>query len=189
MGLQVTRTNIHDVLIIEPRCYEDTRGFFFESYNQREFDSAINDSIKFVQDNHAKSYKDVVRGLHYQMQHVQAKLVRVVTGCVFDVVVDMRLDSPTFGNWVGVELSSDNKKQLWIPKGMAHGYLTMSDEAEFCYKTTDYWDPASERCLKWNDPTLNIKWPLSKRTPIVSDKDRKGLDWTSAEKYSRTSEY
>jgi dTDP-4-dehydrorhamnose 3,5-epimerase len=183
MTIQIAQTNIHDVLIVEPQCYEDARGFFYESFNQRDFDGVVSQSIKFVQDNHAKSSYGVLRGLHYQMNQVQAKLVRVVAGAVYDVVVDMRLSSPTYGKWFGIELSAENKKQLWIPEGMAHGYLTISDSAEFCYKTTDYWDSASECCLLWSDPTLNIDWPIVSISPIVSDKDKCGLLLHDAEKF------
>ena len=183
MKIQLTTCNIADVLIVEPQVFGDSRGFFYESYNQNEFQQAIGRSVNFVQDNHAKSSQGVLRGMHYQMNHVQAKLVRVVHGAVFDVVVDMRSSSRTFGQWFGLELSAENKKQLWIPEGMAHGYLTLSEEADFCYKTSDFWDPSSEQCLSWSDKKLSIAWPLTNLIPIVSDKDNRGLGWESAPKF------
>ena len=183
MKIQATPCNIHDVFILEPKVFGDPRGFFYESYNQKDFENIIDRSVNFVQDNHAKSSKGVLRGLHYQMNQVQAKLVRVVYGAVFDVVVDMRASSSSFGQWFGVELSAENKKQLWLPEGMAHGYLTLSEEADFCYKTSDFWDASSEQCLAWNDREVNINWPLDGITPIVSDKDGRGLSWASAPKF------
>lgn len=167
-------TAIPDVLLIEPKVFGDDRGFFFESFNQIAFNQATGLEIKFVQDNHSKSARNVLRGLHYQVQQPQGKLVRVVQGEVFDVAVDIRRGSPTFGQWVGEILSADNKKQLWIPAGLAHGFLVLSDSAEFLYKTTDYYAPAHERCLAWNDPELAINWPIS-GAPILSAKDAAGL--------------
>ncbi len=183
MPLKVTPTAIPEVLIIEPKVFRDDRGFFFESFNQNEFNQAIGSNIKFVQDNHSRSKKGVLRGLHYQMELTQGKLVRVCYGAVFDVVVDLRQSSDTFGKWVGVELSADNKKQLWIPQGFAHGFLVMSDYAEFLYKTTDYWYAASEKCIIWDDPTLKIQWPNIGVKPIMNSKDAAGLSWAAAPKF------
>jgi dTDP-4-dehydrorhamnose 3,5-epimerase len=166
-------TNLPDVLVLEPKVFGDDRGFFFESFNQRDFRQATGLELDFVQDNHSKSSQGVLRGLHYQIQHPQGKLVRVTQGAVFDVVVDLRRSSPTFGRWDGVELSADNKRQLWIPPGFAHGFLVTSESAEFLYKTTDYWYPAHERCLLWNDPGLAIPWPLVGQ-PKLAAKDAAG---------------
>ncbi|OXI87718.1 dTDP-4-dehydrorhamnose 3,5-epimerase [Burkholderia sp. AU33423] len=168
--MNVIATAIPDVKIFEPKVFGDARGFFFESFNHRVFEEAIGRSIEFVQDNHSKSAKNVVRGLHYQINHAQGKLVRVVAGEVFDVAVDIRRDSPTFGRWVGVMLSAENKRQLWIPEGFAHGFVVVSDAAEFLYKTTDYWYPDAERAIRWDDPTLAIEWPISGEA-MVSGKD------------------
>ena len=181
--LLATSCNILDVFILEPQVFGDSRGFFYESYNQKDFENVVGRSVNFVQDNHARSSKGVLRGLHYQTNHVQAKLVRVVRGAVFDVVVDMRTSSPSFGQWFGVELSAQNKKQLWVPEGMAHGYLTLTEEADFCYKTSDYWDVSTEQCLAWNDQQINIDWPLDNITPNISDKDSRGLSWGGAPKF------
>ncbi len=184
MPITVTLTTIPDVLIIEPKIFGDDRGFFFESFNQNEFNQAVGYSVHFVQDNHSKSKKGVLRGLHYQLSNVQGKLVRVVQGSVFDVAVDLRLESKTYGQWVGLELSADNKKQLWIPKGFAHGFLVLSEEVEFLYKTTDYWNPSAEKCIAWNDPKLNITWPIAAgESPNLSLKDAQGLDFDSAPKF------
>lgn len=170
--MKITETEIPDVKIIEPTIFEDERGFFFESFNHNKFEQAVGHSVNFVQDNHSKSTKGVLRGLHYQIPpQAQAKLVRVVQGKVFDVAVDIRKNSQTLGKWVGVTLSAKNKKQLWIPEGFAHGFLTLSDTAEFLYKTSDYYKPSLERCICWNDSTLNIKWPISSN-PLVSIKDK-----------------
>lgn len=179
MPVTVTRTAIADVLILEPRVFGDARGFFFESFNQRDFEAATGlRGVTFVQDNHSRSARGVLRGLHYQAPpHAQGKLVRVVRGAVFDVAVDIRPDSPTYGRWVGVELSESNHRQLWIPPGLAHGFLTLSDEADFLYKTTDYYSPAHERCIRWDDPTLAIEWPLGGRAPQVSEKDSQAPHW------------
>lgn len=170
--MKVIETKIPGLLIIEPRVFGDERGFFFESYNEQAFNEATGTSPRFVQDNHSKSVKGVLRGLHYQLPpRAQGKLVRVVQGEVFDVAVDIRKDSPTFGQWVGEVLSADNKKQLWIPPGFAHGFLTLSDTVEFLYKTTDYWSPEHERAILWNDETLNIEWPLNGMVPQLAGKD------------------
>lgn len=181
MPITVTPTAIPDVLIIEPKVFGDDRGFFFESFNENDFSKAVGEKTTFVQDNHSLSKKGVLRGLHYQMEQTQGKLVRVVSGTVFDVAVDLRKSSSTFGKWVGVELSADNKKQIWIPEGFAHGFLVLSDQAEFLYKTTDYWHAASEQCIVWNDSTLNIKWPIN--APILAEKDLRGTSWDEAQKY------
>lgn len=171
--MKVTPTAIPDVLVIEPDVFGDDRGFFFESFNQQKFESAIGRKVDFVQDNHSKSVKGVLRGLHYQLPpHAQGKLVRVVQGEVFDVAVDIRKSSPTFGKWVGEILSADNKKQLWIPEGFAHGFLTLSETAEFLYKTTDYYAPQSEASIIWNDSTLNILWPMKEYVQL-SERDKK----------------
>lgn len=174
--MNVIETEISDVLIFEPEVFGDERGFFMESYNQKIFEKAVGRKIEFVQDNHSKSSKGVLRGLHYQVSpFAQGKLVRCVVGEVFDVAVDIRKNSKTFGKWVGVNLSSDNKRQLWIPDGFAHGFLTLTDNVEFVYKTTNYYNVESERCIKYNDPELNILWPLSKNDRIVvSEKDKQG---------------
>ncbi len=179
MPITVTPTAIADVLILEPRVFGDARGFFFESFNQRDFEAATGlRGVTFVQDNHSRSARGVLRGLHYQvLPHAQGKLVRVVRGAAFDVAVDIRPDSPTYGRWVGVELSESNHRQLWIPPGLAHGFLTLSDEADFLYKTTDYYSPAHERCIRWDDPTLAIEWPLGGRAPQVSEKDSRAPRW------------
>ncbi len=170
--MQVIETTIPGLLVIEPRVFGDERGFFFESFNEKAFNAATGNTLPFVQDNHSKSVKGVLRGLHYQLPpKAQGKLVRVVQGEVFDVAVDIRKDSPTYGQWVGEVLSADNKKQLWIPPGFAHGFLTLSDTAEFLYKTTDYWSPEHERAILWNDATLNIQWPLNAMAPTLAAKD------------------
>ena len=170
--MKATQTKIPDVFVIEPRVFGDERGFFFESYNEKAFNEATGVSPRFVQDNHSKSVKGVLRGLHYQLPpKAQGKLVRVVQGEVFDVAVDIRKNSPTYGQYVAEILSADNKKQLWIPPGFAHGFLTLSDTAEFLYKTTDTWSPEHERAIQWNDATLNIPWPLNGMTPTLAAKD------------------
>ena len=169
--MNVIPTKIPGVLILEPKVFGDERGFFFESFNQQRFHEAVGYEVTFVQDNHSKSAKNVLRGLHYQLPpKEQGKLVRVVQGEVFDVAVDIRKESPTYGQWVGVTLSAENKKQLWIPPGLAHGFLTLSDTAEFLYKTTDYYAPELERCIRWDDSTLKVDWPLLK-LPLISAKD------------------
>ena len=180
--MKATPTKIPDVWVIEPRVFGDERGFFFESYNEKAFNEATGNTLPFVQDNHSKSVKGVLRGLHYQLPpKAQGKLVRVVQGEVFDVAVDIRKDSPTFGQWVGEVLSADNKKQLWIPPGFAHGFLTLSDTAEFLYKTTDYWSPEHERAIIWNDATLNIEWPLNGMQPTLAAKDAAAAAFSAAE--------
>jgi dTDP-4-dehydrorhamnose 3,5-epimerase len=172
--MKVTPTAIPDVLIIEPKVFGDARGFFFESFNQKAFNEATDTNHQFVQDNHSRSSKGVLRGLHYQTQQPQGKLVRVARGAVFDVVVDIRKDSATFGQWVGMELSEDNNKQLWVPPGFAHGFLVLSESADFLYKTTDYYAPEFERCIAWNDSQIGIEWPFS-INPRLSSKDDLGL--------------
>ena len=174
MNMKVIPTSIPDVLIIEPKVFGDTRGFFMESFNARTFDEAVGRHVEFVQDNHSRSTKGVLRGLHYQMQQPQGKLVRVARGAVFDVAVDIRKSSATFGQWVGVELSEDNHRQLWVPAGFAHGFLVLSESAEFFYKTTEYYAPEYERCIAWNDPAIGIEWPLSD-APQLSIKDQAGV--------------
>ena len=180
--MNVVETKIPDLLIIEPRVFGDERGFFFESFNEQAFNEATGNRLPFVQDNHSKSVKGVLRGLHYQLPpRAQGKLVRVVQGEVFDVAVDIRKDSPTYGQWVGEILSAENKKQLWIPPGFAHGFLTLSDTAEFLYKTTDYWSPEHERAILWNDTTLNIDWPLNGLQPTLAAKDAAAVTFNAAE--------
>ena len=173
MPYQVTTTPIDGVLVLEPKVFGDARGFFFESFNARDFEQATGLKDAFVQDNHSKSAKGVLRGLHYQTQHAQGKLVRVAQGAVFDVAVDIRKDSPTFGQWFGLELSAENKKQLWIPAGLAHGFLVTSESAEFLYKTTDYYYPEHERSLLWNDANVGVEWPLHllDASPLLAAKD------------------
>jgi len=180
--MKIIKTNIPDVLIVEPKVFGDTRGFFFESFNQKKWRDVTGLNTVFVQDNHSRSEKNVLRGLHYQVLQPQAKLVRVVRGAVFDVAVDLRRSSPTFGRWTGTELSENNYRQMWIPEGFAHGFLVLSDAAEFLYKTTDYWAPEYERTIAWNDPDLAIAWPL-KTTPILSNKDAGGTAFHKAEKF------
>ena len=179
--MKVTACAIPDVLLIEPNVFGDDRGFFFESFNQRAFREASGLTADFVQDNHSRSARNVLRGLHYQILQPQGKLVRVVAGEVFDVAVDIRRTSPTFGKWVGEIHSADNKRQLWIPPGMAHGFVVLSESAEFLYKTTDYYAPECERCIAWNDPTLAIKWPSMIGGPLLSGKDAMGLAFLQAE--------
>ena len=179
--MQVTPTAIPDVKLIEPKVFGDARGFFFESYNRRSFSSAGLDA-EFVQDNHSRSHRGVLRGLHYQIEHAQGKLVRAIAGAVFDVAVDLRRGSPTFGAHVAIELSADNKKMLWIPPGFAHGFIVVSEAAEFVYKTTDYWYPEHERTLLWSDPALRIRWPVA-GAPIVTPRDAAGSSLAAAETY------
>lgn len=182
--MKATPLTIPDIILFEPKVFGDERGFFFESYHQRKFEEAVGYPVSFVQDNHSRSAKGVLRGLHYQIEHPQGKLVRVTHGSVFDVIVDIRRHSVTFGQWVGEILSAENKKQLWIPAGFAHGFVTLSESAEFLYKTSDYWMPEFERCIHWNDSDLNIDWPLTE-DPLVSDKDNKGVAFKLAEVYER----
>lgn len=170
--MKITPTSLPEVLILEPKVFGDSRGFFMESYNRRAFNAAVGGDVQFVQDNHSRSTRGVLRGLHYQVPpHAQGKLVRVVQGAVFDVAVDVRRGSPDFGKWAGVELSAENHRQLWIPPGFAHGFLVLSDSADFLYKTTDYHAPAAERAIQWNDPQIDIRWPLGASPPTLSDKD------------------
>lgn len=181
--MKATPLAIPDVILIEPKVFGDERGFFFESFNQAQFEQAIGKSVQFVQDNHSRSARNVLRGLHYQIQQPQGKLVRVVQGEVFDVAVDLRKSSKTFGQWVGEILSAENKRQLWIPEGFAHGFVVLSDTAEFLYKTTDYYAPAHERCILWNDETLAIHWPAGIQ-PILSAKDAQGKAFVDAEVFA-----
>ncbi|UYO94037.1 dTDP-4-dehydrorhamnose 3,5-epimerase [Pollutimonas sp. M17] len=173
-----------DVVLLEPKVFGDRRGSFFESYNHAQFEEAIGRHVEFVQDNHSRSARNVLRGLHYQIQHPQGKLVRVVSGEVFDVAVDVRKSSTTFGQWVGELLSAENKKQLWVPEGYAHGFVVLSDEAEFLYKTTDYYFPEFERSIRWDDPAIGIQWPAGIR-PVLSEKDRNGFLLADAEVFAR----
>ncbi|MDR2154614.1 MAG: dTDP-4-dehydrorhamnose 3,5-epimerase [Burkholderiaceae bacterium] len=182
--MEITQTVIPDVLILQPQVHGDTRGFFMESYNRRVFAEATGLDVDFVQDNHSRSRKGVLRGLHYQLRQPQGKLVRVASGVVFDVAVDIRRDSPAFGRWVGVLLSADNQRQFWLPPGLAHGFVVLSDSADFLYKTTDYYAPRFERCIAWNDPAIGIDWPLAAHgidAPLLSDKDRAGVPLADAE--------
>lgn len=181
MHMQATRLSIPDVVLIEPKVFGDARGFFFESFNQRAFNEATGTNHQFVQDNHSRSSKGVLRGLHYQIQQPQGKLVRVVQGAVFDVAVDIRKSSPTFGQWVGVDLSADNQRQLWVPAGFAHGFLVLSENADFLYKTTTYYAPEHERGIAWNDPRMSIAWPDLGKYPTLSAKDQKGVLLSEAE--------
>jgi dTDP-4-dehydrorhamnose 3,5-epimerase len=183
MAYQVTATSIDGVLVLEPKVFGDARGFFFESFNARDFEQATGLKETFVQDNHSRSSRGVLRGLHYQVQHAQGKLVRVTQGAVFDVAVDIRKHSPTYGQWFGQELSAENKKQMWIPPGLAHGFLVTSDSAEFLYKTTDYYYPEFERSLLWCDPDIGVKWPLEllDSTPLLAAKDEGALTFAKSE--------
>ncbi len=181
--MKVIKTKIPEVIIFEPKVFGDDRGFFFESFNQKAFFEATNLDVNFVQDNHSKSAKNVLRGMHYQIEQAQGKLVRVTQGEVFDVAVDLRASLPTFGQWEGTTLSADNKRQMWIPPGFAHGFVVLSDTAEFLYKTTDFYAPQFECCLKWDDPEVGIKWPLQ-GMPILSAKDSQGLSLQAAKKFS-----
>ncbi|MHA7600596.1 dTDP-4-dehydrorhamnose 3,5-epimerase [Alicycliphilus sp. T452] len=178
--MKATRLSIPDVVLIEPKVFGDARGFFFESFNQKAFDEATGTHFQFVQDNHSRSSKGVLRGLHYQIQQPQGKLVRVVRGAVWDVAVDIRRNSPTFGRWVGAELSEDNQRQLWVPPGFAHGFVVLSESADFLYKTTDYYAPQHERCIAWNDAQLAIAWPYGGE-PVLSAKDQAGKALAEAE--------
>ena len=181
--MKVERLAIPDIVMIEPKLFGDDRGFFFESFNHKRFEEAISRRVSFVQDNHSRSVRGVLRGLHYQIKEPQGKLVRVIAGEVFDVVVDLRKGSQTFGKWVGDILSEANKKQLWIPEGFAHGFVVLSESADFLYKTTEYYAAQHERCLAWNDPTLKIDWQIQE-TPIVSAKDAQGLSLQEAEVFT-----
>jgi dTDP-4-dehydrorhamnose 3,5-epimerase len=181
--LNIIATSIPDVLIIEPKVFGDERGFFFESFNSRQFNEVVGREVQFVQDNHSRSAKNVLRGLHYQIQQPQGKLVRAVQGTVFDVAVDIRKSSPTFGQHVGVELSAENKRMLWVPEGFAHGFVVLSEAAEFLYKTTDYWAPEFERSIAWNDPAIGIQWPID-GAPSLSAKDQAGKPLEQAEHFA-----
>ena len=180
--MKATPTAIRDVLVIEPRVFGDARGFFFESWNRRAFAEAVGRDVEFVQDNHSASERNVLRGLHYQVRQAQGKLVRVVAGEVYDVVVDLRRSSPTFGKWVGERLSAENRRMLWVPPGLAHGFLVLSERAEFLYKTTEYYAPEHERSLLWNDPALGIDWPLEGE-PLLKPKDAAGTPLAQAETF------
>lgn len=173
-------STLPDVLILTPDVFGDARGYFFESFNQRRFADALGRDATFVQDNQSRSSRHVLRGLHYQVKQPQAKLVRVLAGEIFDVVVDLRPDSPTRGQWIGEILSADNRKQLWVPEHFAHGFLVLSETAEVLYKTTTYWSPENERCIRWDDPTLAIEWPLGGARPVVSEKDGRGMGYAEA---------
>ena len=181
--MKATPLAIPDVILLEPKIFGDDRGFFFESFNQAQFETAIGRKVEFVQDNHSRSAQNVLRGLHYQIQQPQGKLVRVVQGEVFDVAVDIRKSSPTFGQWVGEILSADNKKQMWVPEGFAHGFVVLTASAEVLYKTTDYYAPAFERCISWNDPAINIDW-LIDTAPALSVKDAQGQRLAAAEVFA-----
>ena len=181
--MKIIPTSLPEVLIIEPQVFGDSRGFFYESFNARKFAELTGVQAEFVQDNHSKSGKNILRGLHYQIQQAQGKLVRVVSGEVFDVAVDIRKSSPNFGQWVGVNLSAENSRQLWVPPGFAHGFVVLSEQAEFLYKTTDYWAPEHERCLAWNDPEIGIDWPISE-APLLSAKDQLGKSLSEAEVFA-----
>ncbi len=181
--MNVVSTTIPDVVVIEPKVFGDARGFFYESFNQKQFEALTGVRTQFVQDNHSRSARNVLRGLHYQIQQPQGKLVRVIAGEVFDVAVDIRRSSPTFGKWFGLNLSADNKRMLWIPEGFAHGFVVLSEYAEFLYKTTDYWAPEHERSIRWNDPDLAIEWPLAGE-PLLSAKDQVGKPVREAEVFA-----
>ena len=181
--MKVIPTKIPDVLILEPKVFGDSRGFFFESFNQQAFNKATGLDVQFVQDNHSRSAQGVLRGLHYQIQQPQGKLVRVTQGAVFDVAVDIRKSSPTFGQWEGVELNADNHRQLWIPAGFAHGFVVLSESADFLYKTTDYYAPEFERCIAWNEPTIDVDWQYEGE-PQLSEKDQQGASLKDAELFS-----
>ena len=178
--MKATPLAIPDVILFEPNVFGDDRGFFFESFNQRQFEDAVGRHVNFVQDNHSRSVQHVLRGLHYQIKNAQGKLVRVAIGEVFDVAVDLRRSSPTFGKWVGAILSAENKKSLWVPEGFAHGFVVLSESADFLYKTTDYYAPQHERCIIWNDSQIGVDWPISIE-PILSGKDREGVLFANAD--------
>ncbi|KAF7600894.1 MAG: dTDP-4-dehydrorhamnose 3,5-epimerase [Candidatus Dactylopiibacterium carminicum] len=182
--MNIIKGELEGLLILEPKVFGDARGFFMESYNEKTFREATGLQLDFVQDNHSRSARGVLRGLHYQLQQAQGKLVRVVSGRVWDVAVDMRRSSPTFGQWQGVELSAENNRQFWVPAGFAHGFVVLSESADFLYKTTDYYAPAHERCLAWNDSTVGVAWPLDDSVPQLSAKDRQGLALADCETYA-----
>jgi dTDP-4-dehydrorhamnose 3,5-epimerase len=181
--MKAVPTALPEVLVLEPRVFGDERGFFMESWNRRDFAQATGLDVNFVQDNHSRSARNVLRGIHYQVVRPQGKLVRVVTGAVFDVAVDLRRSSPRFGRWIGVELSADNKRQLWVPPGFGHAFLVLSENADFLYKTTEYWMPEHDRVLRWNDPRLAIEWPLGGVSPVLAQKDRDAPVLSDAEVY------
>jgi len=181
--MKITALAIPNVILLEPKVFGDDRGLFFESFNQKNFEAAIGRHVTFVQDNHSRSVKNVLRGLHYQIQQPQGKLLRVVQGEVFDVAVDIRKSSPTFGQWIGEILSAENKLQMWVPEGFAHGFVVLSDTAECLYKTTDYYAPEHERCIVWNDPGIGIQWPFDDE-PVLSVKDQQGKSLTEAEHFA-----
>jgi dTDP-4-dehydrorhamnose 3,5-epimerase len=181
--MNVIQSSLPGVLIIEPRVFGDARGYFFESFNARQFAELTGARVSFVQDNHSRSARGVLRGLHYQVKQPQGKLVRVIAGEVFDVAVDLRSSSPNYGQWTGNVLSSENRRHVWIPAGFAHGFLVLSESAEFLYKTTDYWAPQYERCIRWDDPELDIRWPLN-APPVVSSKDAQGMAFPAAEEFA-----
>lgn len=181
--MRVLNTKLNDVLVIKPKLHGDNRGFFMESWNKREFDQAIGKEVSFFQDNHSRSTLGVLRGLHYQVTRPQGKLVRVVKGAVLDVIVDIRQSSSTFGQHVKVKLTEDNAEQVWIPEGFAHGFVVLSESADLCYKTTDYYDPLDEHTIRWDDPELNIDWHLNSLVPNISDKDKKGCSFKDAKKF------
>ncbi len=183
--MKVVSTTIPDVVILEPRVFGDSRGFFFESYSEQAFSTALGRPMRFVQDNHSRSARGVLRGLHYQLPFPQGKLVRVVHGEVFDVAVDLRRGSPTFGRWESDVLSAENKRQLWVPEGFAHGFLVLSDAAEVLYKTTETYHPETEHCIRWDDPALGIAWPLGGATPLVSQKDAAGKPFAQARVFEK----
>jgi dTDP-4-dehydrorhamnose 3,5-epimerase len=183
MAIQVTATKLPEVKIIEPKVFGDARGYFYESFNGREFSEQVGVDVQFVQDNHSRSAKGVLRGLHYQIEHAQGKLVRVVEGEVFDIAVDIRKSSPNFGNWVGVHLSEANHRQLWVPPGFAHGFVVVSESAQFLYKTTDYWYPEHERSIVWNDPEIGIEWPIDFE-PLLAAKDAAGKRLSEADHFA-----
>ena len=179
--MKATPLALPEVVLLEPRVFGDARGFFFESFNQVQFEAAVGRAVNFVQDNHSRSAQNVLRGLHYQVRQPQAKLIRVTAGAVFDVAVDIRRSSPTFGKWVGEILSAENKRQMWIPQGFAHGFFVLSDAAECLYKTTDYWAPEHERSIAWNDPAIGVEWPTGGKSLILSPKDQNGVALAVAE--------
>ncbi|MCU7828651.1 MAG: dTDP-4-dehydrorhamnose 3,5-epimerase [Candidatus Thiodiazotropha sp. (ex Myrtea sp. 'scaly one' KF741663)] len=181
--MNVVGSPISDVLLLEPEVFGDDRGFFMESFNQLKFNKAVGRQVSFVQDNHSRSSNNVLRGLHYQIKQTQGKLIRVLRGSIFDVVVDLRKSSSSFGQWFGTELSEDNKREIWVPEGFAHGFLALSDFADILYKTTDYYSPKHERCIRWDDLNIGIDWPIEDK-PLLSEVDKNGLSWEDAEMFS-----
>ncbi|XDJ35382.1 MAG: dTDP-4-dehydrorhamnose 3,5-epimerase [Burkholderia sp.] len=183
MTIQVSETALPEVKLIEPKVFSDARGYFFESFNAREFEEQVAPGVMFLQDNHSRSVRGVLRGLHYQIEHAQGKLVRVVEGSIFDVAVDIRRSSPRFGQWTGYVLSTENQRQIWVPPGFAHGFLTLSEVAQLLYKTTDYWCPEHVRCIRWNDPDIGIEWPFDGE-PMLATQDAVGLSLAQAQVYA-----